>query len=86
MVERYAVHPEGREPGYFVPQAALMPLERLPRPLKPGARPHFEQVIIEVHPSQPSGCGTCGAEPIGTFNDGSPRYDCVHPPYLEAAP
>lgn len=27
-------------------------------------------------------CATCGAEPIGTFNDGSPRYapSCTHPP------
>jgi hypothetical protein len=31
-------------------------------------------------------CATCGADPIGTFNDGSPRYRCIHPALIPGDP
>lgn len=34
------------------------------------------------------GCATCGADPIGTYNDGSPRYPgtCDHPAIFPGSP
>jgi hypothetical protein len=31
-----------------------------------------------------AGCWSCGAPPVGTYRDGSPRYDCRHEPVRES--
>lgn len=40
-----------------------------------GSRPEFISWLAKK-PGVEKPCWTCGAAPVGTFSDGSPRYDC----------
>ncbi len=67
-----------RQSATVIPDSAKAP-DETPRVARRATLPPPLEHRATV---MPTGCATCGNPPIGTFHDGSPRYDCVHTPFV----